>query len=381
MIYLDNNSTTRVDDSVLLSMMPFFTESYGNPASIKNQYGRDAEKAINDALRNMKYCFNSASINDFIITSGATEANNLAISGILNSVNGRKHVITTCIEHPSILNVCKWWEFKGVKCTYLPVNEHGIISVDDVINSITDDTCLISVMAANNEIGTIQPIADVAEVARHHNIFFHTDATQYISYRIIDLNKIPIDMMSVSSHKIHGPKGVGFLYASEHVRNKLTPMIMGGGQQDNLRSGTLNVPGIIGMAKAIEILSHDQDRINENLLRLRSIFLRELSKNVCVYINGSLTERIPNNVNLRFPGVPANALIGSIPELALSTGSACSANRPNETDYVLESIGLATSEIRSSLRIGLSKYTTESEIRLAAKLLSTRVEEMKDIYE
>lgn len=377
MIYLDNNSTTKMDADVFQSMFPYFSEEYGNASNIKNRAGKNANKAVKDSLYLLKECFNAKSSEDFIITSGATEANNLAISGLLMSDSCPKHIIVSCIEHPSVLNVCRWWESRGIRCTFIPVDSNGIVKVDEIEKNITNNTCLISVMSANNEIGTIQPIGKIVEIARKRNILVHTDATQYIYYQFIDVQEIPVDMISFSAHKIHGPKGVGGLYANERARSMLNPIIFGGGQQEGLRSGTLNVPGIVGMAKAAQIQKKEQPIVNVRLLELRNLLLDILQRKVEFQINGDIRSRIPNNLNLIFPNIPANVLISNVPELAISTGSACSSERTNNDSYVLKSIGIQENWARSAIRIGLSKYSTKDEIIYAANRIANVVNELR----
>ena len=376
MIYLDNNSTTKLDDEVLLSMMPFFKEKYGNASNSKNIYGREANAALLEALHFLCSCFNSASVDDFIITSGATEANNLAISGILANQKRKKHIIVSGIEHASVLRVAQWWESHGFKCSYLHVDEKGVVSIKELEESISNDTCLISIMSANNEIGTIQPIECIAKIAKERNVLFHTDATQYLYYGLIDTKIIPADLISFSAHKFHGPKGIGCLYANENARNALTPIILGGGQQNTLRSGTINIPGVIGMAKALEIQSKNQKAINSNISALRNLFIETLKKHTNFYINGCMEHRIVNNLNICFPGISANALIGLIPEIAISTGAACSSNNRGAYNQTLTEIGLSRDQIRSSVRIGFSKYTTKDEVLYAASTIATTVEHL-----
>lgn len=363
MIYLDNNATTRIDDVVLQEMIPYFTEQYGNPSSTRNFLGKEASNAVENSLYLIADCFNAQSLNDFVITSGATESNNLAITGVLMACKEKKkHIIVSCIEHPSVERVCAYWEKKGVECTYLPVDNQGLISVEDLKNNIRNETCLISIMSANNEIGTIQPIEEAANIAREKNILFHTDATQYLYYNFWNVKDIPIDMISFSAHKLHGPKGVGGLYLNARAREIIQPIILGGGQQKRLRSGTLNVPGIVGMAKAMSLLKQEQFQINNRIIGLRNLLLNKLSEIRKMYVNGSLTSRIPNNLNIFFPNISAMFLIQKLPNIMFSTGSACARYKENGENKVLQSIGLTEQQIKESIRLGFSKYTTEEEI-------------------
>lgn len=370
MIYLDNNATTKMDDEVLEAMRPYFSECYGNPSNNRNWFCKRAESAIENALYELKDLFQSKSINDFIITSGATESNNLAITGLLSSEQASKkprHIIISCIEHPSVLQVCKFWESKNVECTYLPVNKDGIVSIEMLEKSIRDNTYLISIMSANNEIGTIQPVKEIAWLAKKHGIIFHTDATQYLYHEFLNVQEIPVDMISFSGHKLHGPKGVGGLFVNQETRKKINPMLLGGGQQRNFRSGTWNVPGVIGMAKAMTALKANQKDINERMLYLRELLLKELSAKTEVHVNGSLKTRLSGNLNMYFPNVAATALIDQMQDIIFSTGSACSSHSRDRESYVLQRIGLNSDEIKASFRLGLSKYTTEEEIYSVAE--------------
>ncbi len=377
MIYLDNNATTAMDADVLSAMLPYFMEEYGNASSVLNAYGRHAEEAVNEAIDVLKDIFHASSRRDFVFTSGATEANNLAISGIVQSYQKiRPHIITSGIEHQSVLQVCRFWEMQGVECTYLEVNSSGIIDLQQLREEIRDNTVLISVMAANNEIGTIQPIAEIGELAHSNHIFFHTDATQYMYYKIINLQEMPIDMLSFSAHKIHGPKGVGVLYANSKARRRLCPILFGGNQQKGIRSGTLNVPGIVGISKAIEILSESQYKDNIRIKKLRDELFELFCNNHSVYLNGSLDQRLPNNLNVRFQDVKSFALISKMPELAISVASACLSGA-SLSSHVLKALHLSEDEIHSSVRFGLSKYTTEEEIVCTAKMIHETIKELE----
>lgn len=377
-IYLDNNATTKIDEEVLKAMLPYMTEIYGNASSVLNSFGQAAAKAVVQSQNILADCFDADSKDDFIFTSGATESNNLAISGVIQAYHKKNpHIIVSTIEHPSILQVCKYWEKHGVTCTYLPVDQLGRVCIGDVEAAIRENTILISVMSANNEIGTIQPIEEIGQIARKNGIFFHTDATQYLYYKIINVRKLPVDLISFSGHKIHGPKGIGALYVNSRVRRKLMPQIRGGGQQKNLRSGTLNVAGIVGLAKAVEILTLCQEETNRTILELRNYFLNELKKNHLLFVNGDLKNRLPNNLNLYFPNVSALQLASNLPNLAFSMGSACSSEK-GESSHVLKEIRLGEIDIRNSLRFGLSKYTTFREIDMAVKSIDQVLNDIKE---
>lgn len=374
LIYLDNNATTKLDEEVLAAMLPYFTDYYGNPSSFFNIFGQEAEKAVQNAKTCLADCFHTSSVNDFIFTSGATESNNLALMGVIKgSIKTHPHIIVSSIEHASVLNVCKQLENQGVLCTYLPVEPNGIINASSVENAITQDTVLISVMSANNEIGTIQPIDAIAQIAHKRGILFHTDATQYLSYKLIDISKIPIDLFTASAHKIHGPKGIGVLYANANARRLLQPQLFGGGHQNNLRSGTLNVPGIIGLAKAVEILGRDQEKDNQRIATLRNTLLQMIKEHHQIFVNGDMIHRLPNNLNFYFPNISSNYLAEHLSNVAFSKGSACLSEN-NGVSHVLESLGLCSQEIESSVRFGLSKYNTLEEIIY----ISSRIRRMLD---
>jgi len=372
-IYLDNNATTQIDNAVLDAMLPYFHEVYGNPSSILNEYGNKASQAIQDAKRLMVTCFHALSENDFIFTSGATESNNLALKGIVSStVKKTPHIITSQIEHESILEVCKQLEQEGASITYLPVDTDGIVKVSDVEKAVTENTILISIMSANNEIGTIQPIEEIGAIARQHHILFHTDATQYIGFQLIDVSKISVDMISFSGHKIYGPKGIGGLYANAQARLRLQPQMLGGGQQLGLRSGTLNVPGIVGMAKAVEFLRIHQAEDNKRILTFRNQLMTFLVTKVGAVINGDKERRLPNNLNFYIPGITALSFIAKFPELSVSTGSACS-SKSGKDSHVLKAIGLDRIAIDQSIRLGLGKGLREGDVYTIIELLNERM--------
>lgn len=375
-IYLDNNATTMMDATVITAMLPFLSKEYGNASSVLNSYGQYAQNAVNNALEKLTDILHSSSKKDIIFTSGATEANNLALSGIIQSFYKKNpHIIVSAIEHQSVLQVCRFWEMHGVQCTYLPVKTNGIIDLEDLQKAIQKNTILISIMAANNEIGTIQPIFEIGEIAHENNVLFHTDATQYIYYKIVDVKEIPVDLLSFSAHKIHGPKGIGVLYANANARRNLKPLLFGGGQQGGIRSGTLNVPGIIGIAKAVEILAENQCKENLRIKALRDEFYSLICKNCRVSMNGDMEKRIPNNLNICFHDIQSLTLVGKIPELACSTVSACSSENV-VSSHVLRAIHLSEQDIHSSIRLGLSKYTTEEEIKYASSVIEKVLAEL-----
>lgn len=374
MIYLDNNATTQMDKEVLEAMLPFFTNEYGNPSSILNMYGRHAEMAITKARRTLKRHFNANSIDDFIFTSGATESNNLILQGIANYYAKENiHIITSCIEHSSILNTCHYLQKKNIAVTQVSVNSKGIIDPYEIERAINERTVLITIMGANNEIGTIQPIDEISSIARRYRVLFHTDVTQYVGTHTIDVNGIGIDSMSFSAHKVYGPKGMGVLYANRETRRKIIPTIFGGNQQGGLRSGTLNVPSIVGLSKAIELLERDGQSDCIRMRDLQDELFMRLAKDNRVVLNGDSVKRIPNNLSLTFEDASSQFLLSNLPDLAFSTQSACSSISGNES-HVLKAIGLSKRQISNTIRIGISKYTTREEVLKTAESITRVIE-------
>ncbi|MEX2017057.1 MAG: cysteine desulfurase family protein [Candidatus Pacearchaeota archaeon] len=373
LVYLDNAATTKVDEKVLKAMYPYYSENYANPSS-KSALGMSAKEAI---LKSKKLIAEKigAKQEEIIFTSGGTEANNLALKGLFFAQKqGKNHIITTKIEHDSILNTCKWLESKGAKVTYLNVNSEGFIDVNDIEKSITQKTFLISVIHANNEIGTIQDIEQIGKLCKSKGVLFHTDACQSFTKVLINVNKQVIDLMTLNAHKIHGPKGIGALYVREGIN--LVPLVHGGGQERGLRSGTENVPGIVGFAKATELASQKDI---DNMRNLRDKLINELLKIKDVKINGSLNNRLCNNINVSFKGVNGETLISYLENEGIycSAGSACMSNT-SEKSHVLRALGLNEKEIESSLRISLSKYTTEKEIKFFLEKLKEIVKKLRN---
>lgn len=361
MVYLDNNSTTMVAQEVIEAMLPYYSEIYGNPSSIMHQYGNRALFDVEEVKMKIAKYFCATSDYEFIFTSGSTETNNIALKGLIGGMKRNSyHIITTAIEHKSILEVCKeLGEKNTISCTILPVDKYGHISIDELEHAIRDDTILISVMGANNEIGVINPLKEIGAIAKKHGIFFHSDLTQLIGDIKIDINDYKLDMFSFSAHKIHGPKGIGCLYLNKRTKHLIKPIILGGNQQTGIRSGTLNVPGIIGLGKAIDLLNHGIACYNNQIKQLRNLLLRELTYYLPVVVNGDLQNRIANNLNVIMPQMTSIYLASNLPDIAFSTGSACLGE---ESSYVLKALGLSSREIECSVRFGLSRYTTEEEI-------------------
>ncbi len=362
-VYMDYQATTPTDKRVLEVMVPYFSEKFGNPASRQHKYGWVAESAVENA-RNSIARFFKIDPKEIIFTSGATESNNLAIKGTAESYASKgKHIITCATEHKSVLDVCKRLEKFGYKVTYLPVNEYGLIDLNNLIESITNETFLVSIMIANNEVGTIQDVETIGEICSKNNIIFHTDATQAVGKIPIDIELVKIDLLSFSGHKIYGPKGVGaLLIRNRNKKIKLIPQIDGGGHERGIRSGTLNVPGIVGLAKALELcndsMSEEQKRLSSLRNKMQNIFMNELDD---VYLNGHPTQRLCNNLNMSFLYVEDNALMMSLKEIAVSSGSACSTAQP-QPSHVLKALGLDEERRHSAIRFSLGRFNTEEEV-------------------
>jgi len=353
-VYMDYHATTPVDPAVLDAMIPYFTEKFGNAASRQHEFGWIAEDAVETARSSMAKNI-GATNKEIIFTSGATESNNLAIKGIAETWRQKgNHIITAATEHKSVLDSCKKLEKNGFQITYLPVDHDGLIDLNRLENSITPKTILVSIMAANNEIGTIQDIESIGKICRNRNIFFHTDATQAIGKTPINLKSMNIDLLSFSAHKMYGPKGIGALYIrGTQPKVRLAMQQDGGGHEYGFRSGTLNVPGIVGFAKALGLSIQSMDQETERLRQLRDLMFKQFSEQLDdVYLNGHPSQRLPNNLNLSFLHVEDNALMMSMKDIAVSTGSACSTSDP-EPSHVLKALSLPPERLHSSIRFGL----------------------------
>lgn len=360
---MDNHATTPTDPRVVDTMLPFFSEKYGNPASRQHRFGWIAEEAVESA-RNTIARHLAIEPKEIIFTSGATEANNLALIGVAESFSSKsKHIVTCSTEHKSVLDTCKYLEKSGYQVTYLPVDEYGTIDINKLESSISDQTFLVSIMIANNEIGTIQDVEKIGEVCRNKGVIFHTDATQAVGKIDIDINKSKIDMLSFSGHKIYGPKGIGALYIrSQNPKVIVQPQIHGGGHERGLRSGTLNVPAIVGFAKALELsyqsMKEESKRLSGLRDKMQQTFFKYLDD---VYLNGHPTSRLPNNLNLSFMYVEDSALMMSIKDIAVSSGSACSTAQP-QPSHVLKALGISEDRRHSAIRFGLGRFNTEDEV-------------------
>ena len=361
-IYLDNNATTRTDPRVVDAMLPYFSEIYGNAASQSHAFGWAAAEAVATARKQVAALI-GADPREIVWTSGATESNNLAIKGVLEAYPAPgSHFITAVTEHQAVLDSARHLERSGRCVTYLGVDKNGQISLSELVSAFRPETVLVSLMMGNNEIGTLQPVAEIGALCRERGVLFHSDATQCIGKMPVNLETLPIDLMSLTAHKMHGPKGVGALYARRRApRVRLSAQMDGGGHERGMRSGTLNVSGIVGFGKAAQIGQEELVEEQAKLIFLRDRLINGLLGSIeGTHLNGHPTERLPNNANIAFEGLEADALIASLPEVALSTGSACSSEAIGPS-HVLSAIGLGKLA-NSSLRFGVSRYTTEEEV-------------------
>ena len=385
-IYLDNHSTTPMDPRVLESMLPYFTEKFGNAASRNHAFGWDAEEGVEAARKQIAKLIH-ADAKEIVFTSGATESNNLALKGVVEMYHEKgDHIITSSTEHRAVLDTAKTLEAKrGVKVTYLPVDKFGMVNPEDVRNAITDKTILISVMFANNEIGTINPVKAIGKIAKEKGILFHCDATQGVGKVPIDVQDMGIDLMSFSAHKIYGPKGVGALYVrKKNPRVRIAAQMDGGGHERGMRSGTLPVPLIVGFGKACELceqeMAADAARLSVMRDRLHATITKALED---VYLNGHPTERLPHNLNISFAYVEGESLLMGCKEIALSSGSACT-SATLEPSYVLRALGVGAELAHSSIRFGLGRFTLDEEVDYAGKRIIevvTKLREMSPLYE
>lgn len=372
-IYLDNAATTRVDDSVIKEMAKYFTEEYGNASSV-HALGREAKVALEKSRDVIASSINAKS-DEIYFTSGGTEANNWVLKGLFFQPENKnkKHIITTKIEHDCILNTCKWLEEQGAKITYLNVDSEGLVNPKEIEKAITNETLVVSVIQGNNEIGTLQDINEIGKICRSKGVYFHIDACQ--SYTKIDINvkKMNLDFVTMNSHKIHGPKGVGALYIREGI--KIQPLMHGGGHERKLRSGTENVPGIVGFARAVKIASSGNIK---QMTKLRNKLIEGILKIPNTQLNGPKDKRLCNNINVSFNNIEGEAIGGYLEAYGIltSTGSAC-ASHSLKKSHVLQAIGLNDLQINSSVRFSISKFTTEEEINSVLNLLPKVVEKLR----
>lgn len=378
-IYLDYQSTTPCDPRVLETMIPYFTEEFGNPHSRSHAYGWRAEEAVEQARIQVADIIH-ADPREVIFTSGATESNNLALKGVAHFYKAQKnHIITCMTEHKCVLDSCRHLEQEGFKVTYLPVESNGIIDLNHLKEAITDHTSLVSIMAVNNEIGVIQPLTEIGKICREKGVFFHTDAAQAVGKIDLDVEAMNIDLLSLSSHKIYGPKGVGALYVRRKPRVRLVSLIDGGGQERGMRSGTLSTPLCVGLGKACAVAQQEMVAENLTLVALRDRFYQRINSNLEeVYVNGDFEKRIPGNLNLSFAHVEGEGLMMGIKDLALSSGSACT-SASLEPSYVLRALGVEVEMAHTSLRIGFGRFTTEEDVDTAAEKIITEVRRLRDM--
>ncbi len=385
-VYLDNHATTPLDPRVLEAMMPSLTNEFGNAASRNHPFGWHAEKMVETSRDQIAHLIGADS-KEIIFTSGATESNNIALKGAAEMYREKgDHIITQVTEHKAILDTCKFLEKQGIKVTYLPVDQYGQIRLDDLNRAITDKTILISIMFANNEIGTIQPIEAIGKIAKERGILFHVDAAQAAGKIPIDVEKMGIDILSISAHKMYGPKGIGALYVRRrNPRVRLSPVIHGGGHERGMRSGTLNVAGIVGLAKACEIAEKEMTQESGRLAALRDRLKAGIEKELDeVYLNGHPTERLPNNLNISFAYVEGESLLMGInEEIAVSSGSACT-SASLEPSYVLKALGVGEDLAHTSIRFGLGRFNTQEEVDYTINRIVKvvkRLREMSPLYE
>jgi len=376
-IYLDYQATTPLDPRVLEAMMPYFTYKFGNPHSRSHSYGWEAEEGVEKARGQVAKLI-GADEKEVIFTSGATESNNLAIRGVAEFYKDRRnHIVTTVTEHKCVLDTCRHLEQQGFEVTYLPVQKNGLIDLDALRAAVTDRTVVVSIMAVNNEIGVIQPLAEIGKICREKKAFFHTDAAQAAGKIALDVEAMNVDLMSISGHKIYGPKGIGALYVRRKPRVRLVPLIVGGGQERGFRSGTLPTPLCVGLGEAAEIAMKEMDAESKRLAKLQARMLKGLNAKLTdIHVNGDLERRIPGNLNIGFAYVEGESLMMGIKGLSVSSGSACT-SASLEPSYVLRALGVEEDMAHTSLRIGLGRFTTEQEVDTAVDELVRHVNKLR----
>jgi cysteine desulfurase len=381
-IYMDNHATTPVDPRVLEVMLPYFTEKFGNAASRNHSFGWAAEEAVETARKQVAKLI-SATEKEIVFTSGATESDNLAIKGVAESYRHKgNHIITAVTEHKAVLDSCKHLEKYGYRVTYLPVQKDGLLDLEDLKRAMDDKTILVTIMAANNEIGVLQLIAEIGKLCRERGVIFHTDAAQAVAKMPIDVNKQNIDLTSIAAHKMYGPKGIGALYVRRKDKEpqvRLSPLIDGGGHEQGMRSGTLNVPGIVGLGKACAIASEEMPKEACHLAgfrnRLRDKIMARIDE---VYINGSMEHRLPGNLNLSFAHVDGEALLMGLNDVAVSSGAACTSAKLGPS-YVLKALGCEDELAQSSIRFGLGRFNTEAEVDYVADRVIETVRRLREL--
>ena len=380
-IYMDYHATTPVDPRVIETMLPYFNERFGNAASRSHAFGWSAEEAVTISREKVASFIGAKNPKEIVFTSGATESDNLAIKGVAEFYRDKgNHIITSVIEHKAVLDTCKRLEKEGYEVTYLPVDKQGMVSPDDVKNALTDKTILVSVMLANNEVGTVQPIAEIGKITRERGVLFHTDAVQGLGKTPFDVESMNVDLVSITAHKMYGPKGVGALYVRRSKpRVRITAQMDGGGHEFGMRSGTLNVPGIVGFGRAAEIMKEEGLEESKRILALREKLRLGLWKNLdSLQLNGCLNRRLPGNLNVSFAFVEGEAMIMAIKDVAVSSGSACT-SASLEPSYVLHAMGVGDDLAHSSIRFGLGRFTTEEEVDYVIDLVTSKVNKLRDM--
>ncbi len=378
-IYFDYQATTPVDPRVLEKMMPYFGEIYGNPHSRNHSFGWEAEEGVEIAREHVANII-GANPKEIIFTSGATESNNLAIKGVAEFYGDKKNHIITCVtEHKCVLESCRHLSSRGFDITYLPVKNDGLIDLNELKDAITDKTLLVSIMGVHNEIGVIQPLEEIGKICRDNDVFFHTDCAQAVGKINLDVNKMNIDLMSISGHKIYAPKGVGALFIRRKPRVRISSMISGGGQERGMRSGTLSPALCVGLGEACKIYSEEMSKEHETLTKYKKMMLDGI-RNSCpdVYLNGSEIERVPGNLNLSFAYVEGESLMMGIKNLAVSSGSACT-SASLEPSYVLKALGVEEELAHTSLRIGFGRFTTENDVKYATETIVNEVKRLREL--
>jgi cysteine desulfurase len=379
-IYLDHHATTPTDPRVVEAMAPWFSEDFGNPSSATHVFGWRAEAAVEDARQRLAAALGAADPSELVFTSGTTESDNLALKGVARAGRRRgDHLVTTVIEHPAVLDCCRALEAEGFRVTYLPVDADGLVDPEAVARAIDERTLLVSVMAANSEIGVLQPLEAIGRVCRERGVPLHSDAAQALGKIPIDVGRLPVDLLSACAHKLYGPKGIGLLYIRRRrPRLRIEPLVHGGGQEGGLRSGTVPVPLVVGFARAVEIALEECDAEAARLAGLRELLWERLGAGLDgLQRNGHASRRLPGNLNVGFAGVEADALIAALPGIALSSGSACASAR-GEPSHVLRAIGRSPAEARSALRFGLGRSNTREQIEWVAERVVAAVREIRD---
>jgi cysteine desulfurase len=379
-IYLDYQATTPMDERVLATMLPFFRERFGNAASRNHTFGWEAEKAVETARAQIATLIH-AEPKEIVFTSGATESDNLAIKGVAEMYRDQgRHIITATTEHKAVLDTCKRLEQEGCEVTTLPVEKTGLVRMDDLAKAIRKDTILVSLMAANNEVGTVHPVAEIGRFCKERGVLFHTDATQMVGKLPVDVEKMGIDLLSISGHKMYGPKGVGALYVRRRSpRVRLMAQMDGGGHERGMRSGTLNVPGIVGLGKACELCGEEMESEMRRLTGLRDRLWKRLSTDLDeIFLNGHPTQRLPGNLNVSFAYVEGEGLMMGMKDLAVSSGSACT-SASLEPSYVLRALGVGEDLAHTSIRFGFGRFTTPEEIDAASEVAVAAVKRLRDM--